>query len=244
VFRKILAGVYERAHQAHLDKMVELIRRVPLPDPYVNGAVDLGTGDGLLADRLEDHLGFRNCFLNRYDKHPRPQTKNENVTECDFEVGIPLEDDSVDLVHANDVLEHVANVDVFAKEVKRILKPGCWALIGTENGSSWCNVFASAMGWQPFSTACMSRVVLSLGNPLSIHRWREYDGAQPVPHRMIFHYRGLKEFWEAHGFEVWRIIGTGYFPLPWKLGRWDPRHAHMLVAVIRKPKEKDDAPTC
>lgn len=49
------------------------------------------------------------------------------------------------------MIEHVSNVDLFVSEVFRVLKKGGHAVISTENGSSWHNVFAAAMGWQIFS---------------------------------------------------------------------------------------------
>jgi 2-polyprenyl-3-methyl-5-hydroxy-6-metoxy-1,4-benzoquinol methylase len=74
------------------------------------------------------------------------KTINYNI-EKDF----PFKDNSVDVVTANQVIEHVTNLDHFVGEIYRILKPGGYAIISTENASSWCNIFASVMGWQIFS---------------------------------------------------------------------------------------------
>lgn len=59
---------------------------------------------------------------------------------------LPYEDNFFDVVVSNQVIEHVANVDKFCQEVHRTLKPGGYAVISTENASSWINVMAVAMG--------------------------------------------------------------------------------------------------
>src|SRR4051812_41764239 len=50
--------------------------------------------------------------------------KNIDVKLTDLNARLPFQDQQFDLVHANQVIEHVANVDNFAAEVYRILKPG------------------------------------------------------------------------------------------------------------------------
>ena len=158
-----------------------------------------------------------------------------DVIRADLAAKLPLPAAVFDLVHANQVIEHVADVDLFAAEVFRVLRPGGTAIISTENGSSWHNVFAMALGWQMFSLTNLSERRLGIGNPLALHRG-ESDHMKTWTHKVIFSYQGLREFFEAHGFQVQGIRGAGYYPLAAGLGRFDVRHAHFLTLVATKPR--------
>jgi hypothetical protein len=54
-------------------------------------------------------------------------------------------------------------------------------------------------------------------------------------HRRIFTTRALRELLAAHGFELVGVRGSGYHPLPPRLGRLDPGHAHFITIAARKP---------
>jgi SAM-dependent methyltransferase len=151
-----------------------------------------------------------------------------NVTVADLAAAFPFADQSFDLVHANQVIEHVGDVDHFLAEIARIVRVGGVVIISTENGSSWHNIFATTMGWQMFSLTNVSSLASGIGNPLALHRG---DG-QPLEswkHKTIFNYRGLIELINLHGLKVVSAMGSGYYPFPAVVGRFDPRHAHFLT---------------
>jgi len=152
----------------------------------------------------------------------------------DLLAGLPQGDGTVTIVHANQVIEHLGDIDTFIEEIHRVLAPGGTAIISTENASAWHNIFAAIMGWQIFSLTNVSRRAGSLGNPLALHRGKE-GFASTWTHKTIFNYLGLKEIFEVHGFESVEVLGAGYHPLPARMGRWDPRHAHFLTVIARKP---------
>jgi hypothetical protein len=139
----------------------------------------------------------------------------------------------------------VSDVDHFLAETRRILRIGGVAVISTENGSSWHNIFAAIMGWQIFSLTNVSGLVSGLGNPLALHRgapqtlnsWR---------HKTIFNFRGLVEILGAHGLTVVRALGAGYHPLPARVGRIDVRRSHFIAVKALKmgqaAKELADPP--
>jgi 2-polyprenyl-3-methyl-5-hydroxy-6-metoxy-1,4-benzoquinol methylase len=156
------------------------------------------------------------------------------VTRADLSKPLAmLPDAHFDLIHANQVIEHVPNVDLFVSEIYRLLRPGGHAVVSTENGSSWHNVFAAAMGWQIFSLTNVSSLKAGLGNPFAIQRGGDpYTGTWT--HKTIFNYRGLIEMFEAHRFSETVVKGAGYFPLPAFLGRIDPRHSAFITILARK----------
>jgi 2-polyprenyl-3-methyl-5-hydroxy-6-metoxy-1,4-benzoquinol methylase len=161
------------------------------------------------------------------------RSKGVHATISNLNDAFPFEEDSFDLVHGNQVIEHVKDVDHFVAETIRILKPGGVAIISTENGSSWHNIFAAIMGWQIFSLTSVSARARSIGNPLALHR---VDAAPHVPdtHRTIFNYLGLVELFRAHGLEVLAVRGAGYYPLPASFGSVDVRHSHFITVKVKK----------
>lgn len=141
-----------------------------------------------------------------------------------------------DVIHANQVIEHLYNSDIFLSEIYRILKPGGYAVISTENASSWCNIFASLLGWQIFSLTNFSSKKQGIGNPFALHG-KESGGHADLSswnHIRIYNIRGLKEYFEVFGFKVEEIKGAGYFPFPAILGNLDKTHCHFMTFKIRK----------
>src|ERR687892_616214 len=75
----------------------------------------------------------------------------------DLDDGIPFPSESFDVVHANQVLEHVRRTDVFMREVRRVLRPEGIACVSTNNLSSWHNGVSlerlEAVGYYPLPPA-------------------------------------------------------------------------------------------
>ena len=144
-----------------------------------------------------------------------------------------LPDESFQIVCANQVIEHLWNSDNFLSEIYRILAPGGYAIISTENASSWCNIFASIMGWQIFSLTNFSSLQAGIGNPLALHKNSEMV-ADSWNHVRIYNYYGLIQYIELSGFSINQIEGCGYFPFPTLWGSFDKIHAHFLTIKISK----------
>ena len=126
-----------------------------------------------------------------------------------------------------------SNSDNFLSELHRILKVGGYAVISTENASSWCNIFASLLGWQIFSLTNFSQRAQGIGNPLAIHKG-DNNHFDSWNHVRIYNIRGLKEYFEIFDFKVEAIRGAGYFPLPAFLGNIDKMHSHFMTFKVRK----------
>jgi SAM-dependent methyltransferase len=164
------------------------------------------------------------------------ESKGIAVKSFDLNGKFDFENESVDVIHANQVIEHLHNSDNFVGEIYRILKKGGYAIISTENASSWCNIFASIMGWQIFSLTNFSSKKQGIGNPLALHSDAANINADfsSWNHIRIYNIRGLKEYFEVFGFKVEEIRGAGYFPLPGWLGNIDKTHCHFMTFKVRK----------
>jgi SAM-dependent methyltransferase len=132
-----------------------------------------------------------------------------------------------DVVHSNQVIEHLNDVDHFVEEIFRILKPHAYAIISTENLSSWDNLFALALGQQAFSQSISQRRFL--GNKMSPNYKQKIDTPY-FAHRTIFTYYGLQELFQNYGFYVEQIVSAGYLPRT-----LDPVHARYITIKARKP---------
>jgi len=197
--------------------------------------IDLGCDDGAWTSRLGQQIGSTDLFGVEIvpERANMASKRGVSVVTHDLALDLPFEADSFDVVHANQVIEHVPYIDRFAAEIFRVLKPGGYAVISTENASSWHNVFSLIMGWQMFSLTNLSTMRLGLGNPLALHRG-EKDHLGSWTHKTIFSYCGLIDFLEAHGFRSVKVKGAGYYPLPSWVGKLDPRHSHFITAICYK----------
>ena len=162
------------------------------------------------------------------------RSKGISVMIADLAKPLPLSAACFDVVHANQVIEHVPDIDLFAAEIFRVLRPGGIAVVSTENASSWHNILSVALGWQMFSLTNLSSRRLGIGNPLALHRG-ETDHLKTWTHKVIFSYLGLIEFFDAHGFLVQQVRWAWYHPLPAWVGKMDVRHAHFLTIQAKKP---------
>jgi SAM-dependent methyltransferase len=204
-----------------------------------NVILDLGCNDGVLSKKLSQATSAKKIYGIESNNEASILATNRGIqlANQDLEDSWVYNDNFFDLIHANQVIEHVANVDHFANEIFRVLKPGGKIIISTENGSSWHNIFASLMGWQIFSLTNVSIKASGIGNPMAIHR----HGNAPESgwtHKTIFNYLGFKEFFYVHGFCEIKILGAGYYPLPSFFGKIDPRHSHFITLSAIKPSDQ------
>jgi 2-polyprenyl-3-methyl-5-hydroxy-6-metoxy-1,4-benzoquinol methylase len=235
MLKTFFTDVYENAVELNRRNIIDLARRARTASDSVV-LLDLGCDDGVWTRRLAEAVGAGEMHGVEIVEEPARKAAENGVKVRRLDLSQPMDElpsGAFDLVHANQVIEHVPNVDIFVSEVYRLLKPGGYAVVSTENGSSWHNVFAAAMGWQIFSLTNVSSLKAGLGNPFAIQRGGDpYTGTWT--HKTIFNYRGLIEMFETHGFRKVEIAGAGYFPLPAFLGKIDPRHSAFITVFAQK----------
>lgn len=228
--RSFMRRSFDKAVEQNMANILGLLERD-------TGAVllDCGCDDGALTLRFAERAGAKKIYGIEVNPASLANAKGLGIEAeaADLNGSFPLKDDSVDVVCANQIIEHLHNTEGFLNEIHRVLKKGGYAVISTENLASWHNILALMLGWQPFSLTNISSKFLGIGNPLALHRGKRisYESWQ---HLRVFSYRGLDEVFRLRGFKVEKLVGAGYFPLPGSLAAIDPRHSAFLTAKIRK----------
>ena len=205
--------------------------------------LDVGCEDGAWTDELRRAIGIAPDHVHGLEIVPdfveRARSRGFDVRSADLEEAWPFGERMFDFVHANQVIEHVRDLDHFVTELKRVLKPGGSVVVCTENLASWHNVFALVLGFQPFSLTHVSRRG-SIGNPLALHIGESSPG-HSFQHVYVLSLTALRALFMAHGFVVESAWGEGYHPFPGRVGsglaRIDPRHSHFIGITALRPLE-------
>lgn len=160
--------------------------------------------------------------------------------KSNVEKPLPFNNNFFDIVSANQIIEHLVDVDQFVKEIYRILKPGGYLILATENLSSWHNIFALLLGWRPFSQQIST--LKNIGNPMRLSEYTE--NYRPIDqHIKIFTPRSLKELVKLHGLTIEQFFGAGYYPFSSFISRvlsnLDPVHTAFIGLKAKKLTTKN-----
>lgn len=201
--------------------------------------IDLGCDDGKWTKKLAKKIRTNKIFGVEVVKQRISLARNRgvSVSNCDLNRKLTLPSKKFQVVHANQVIEHLNDTDMFIGEIFRILKPGGYAVISTENLSSWHNIFSLILGFQPFSMTNFSSLG-NIGNPFALWNGKvtKNSSIKSWQHQRLFSYRGLTDIFRKHGFRIEKVKTSGYYPLPGFLSKIDPLHGHWISIKIRKPK--------
>jgi 2-polyprenyl-6-hydroxyphenyl methylase / 3-demethylubiquinone-9 3-methyltransferase len=190
-------------------------RREPLSEAPLQGLslVDIGCGGGLICEPMA-RLGAQVTGIDAADRNiaiARLHAAGQDLAidyraataEALSETGAQF-----DIVLALEIVEHVADVDVFLHSVGRLAKPGGLVFLSTLNrtAKAWALAIAGAeyvLGWLPRGT----------------HDWRKFLKPSEVV-------RGLRRA----GVEPQEIAGVVYSPLSrtWSLNKRDLDVNYML----------------
>ena len=224
------------------------------PDPQAL-LLDVGCHDGTNTMHLARAVGtLRVCGLECRPSALRQAARSGiRCLVADANVTLPLESETVDVITAMDVLEHLVDPARLVHEVYRVLRPGGYCVVATPNLSSWHNIFALALGFQPFSGPNLTTMLdadMVIVRRMHREAYGMSDKAEIVAssevdlhrHIVVVAYRSLLRLMGRAGFTIERARGFGYYPLPSALGRVmariDPSHSHHIVVKGRKPADQ------
>ena len=140
---------------------------MPFADHWT--ALDLGAGSGFYTRMLKRRAG--SVIAVDVDAEVIDPLADAGIRTlaCDLDSGIALPSETADFVNCLDVLEHLHEPLALLDEVRRVLKPGGFALISTQNRVSLEGFKGRAWAW------CRGR------------EWKAWDDT----HRHIFAFREL-----------------------------------------------------
>lgn len=242
-YKKLWDEAYNVRNDANIQKLLEI-------NPSAK-VLDVGCGDGQKTIKFIRKIKSKDITGMDGVAGRLKAAKKRGVNKAfltDIEKEWPLKNSSFDVVISNQVIEHLLNIDHFIQEVKRVLKPGGYCVISTENLASWHNIFALMLGYQPFSTHLIAKS--HIGNPLSPHygkktlTWSAKDNSgvddTAYPHLKVPTYFSLIKIFEEYGFIFEKGLASGYYPFFGIAGltasRIDPYHSHFITIKARKPK--------
>ena len=231
---RVMERLWADAESAYRAKILDSLAA----DPSTR-LLDVGCDDGTWTEEVRARLRVPPDQVHGLEIVPEraelARSRGFDVQTGDLDATWPFDDRSMDLVHANQVIEHVRRLDHFVAEIKRVLVPGGLTVVCTENLASWHNVAALTFGYQPFSLVNIS-AVRAIGNRFALHAG-EQPGADSWQHVHVLTLTALRDVFLAHGLTIETFWGTGYHPLPGRLAaqlaRLDPRHSHFVAVVAR-----------
>jgi SAM-dependent methyltransferase len=182
------ADLIRRANRRRSEEVLAALLTEVGPAP-VRTLIDVGCGDTSLSATWGD-VTRAACVIGVDVNRGHFDRPKVPVLEADLELGsLPVRSDSVDVVVANQVLEHLKNIHHAVAECNRILRPGGFLAVGLPNLASAHNRALLLAGRQPTFIQVRSPHVRGL-------TWRE-----------------TLAFLEAFGFRPVRSRGAGFYPL-------------------------------
>lgn len=210
-----------------------------LPKAVGGRLLDIGTHRGDFALRVAKRTAAREVHgVELIERHAIVARSHGIRVECaDVEEGLPFPDRRFDVVHCNQLIEHLRDTDGLVSEVQRVLKPTGIAVLSTNNLSSWHNIVSLFLGLQPFPMHVSDRAIV--GNRFNPEHGEPHEDAGRI-HVRLFTGRALAELGALHGLFPVRVRTSGYYPLPPMLARMatrlDPLHGAFLIATFRRAK--------
>lgn len=229
--KRYLGRLWRHARSRNIDDILDMLE----PDPDAR-LLDLGCDVGALTMRYAKRIGT--SHVTGADFLPgalaKARKRGVDTKKVDLNGKLPFRSNSFDVVTTNQVIEHLLETDIFVEEIHRVLKPGGYAIISTENLASWHNIFALTLGLPAFSQHISSRK--DVGNPMSLVS--EQDLKPGWSHVKIFTLTGLSALCELHHLAIVDQRGAGFYPWPPLLAnlwaRLSPRHSAFIAVKGRK----------
>jgi methionine biosynthesis protein MetW len=180
-----------------------------IKEDHASKFIDLGCDDGSLTLDVAKKVGTKSVY--GLEKNPA------NVTDCckkgihvvlgDLDKGIPSKNESFDVILCNQVIEHVCNTDFLLREIHRILTSEGYAIISTNNISSWTNIVALLFGKQPFPNHPSDEILT--GRFLSKD---ELLPSETFAHRRTFSFSALAGVLKHHHYKIIEKKGSCFYP--------------------------------
>ena len=191
---------YDRSQTTHmLPYLYEALR--PLRVEPLRQLLDIGCGFGGLTRLVAEHLGIHEAHGLDIDPVALEEASEKHVVAHRVDIGegrLPFADGSFDLVTSFGVLDYLPSFDSTLREIRRVLRPGGYALISLPNLASWHNRLFLVLGYQ------LRDVEISREQVVGVHPWYASDN-HPVGHIHTVTVPAFRELMEYHRFRTVRV---------------------------------------
>ncbi len=154
--------------------------------------LDVGCHEGEFLQQMVAS-GWKGKGIELTDKYKVARRKGLDCTQCNIEDGLPFTQNTFDVVFAGEIIEHLADTDLFLEECNRVLKKSGTLIITTPN-------------------------IADL-----YFRWVLLKGLAPLDpfakggHIRHYSLPSLRQHLICHGFAIKESHGLGlFFPLLWR----------------------------
>lgn len=265
IMRNLVTGFGARMHNSALKDCVQQGLSFMEHDPEAR-ILDAGCGNGELTELFAGAVGSDNMFGIEAvsDAAKLAEGRNIRVSLGDMEERWPFPDDEFNVVVSSQSIEHVGRSRFYVSEMRRVLKPGGYAVIMTTNLACWTNILPLVLGWEPPGTSMVEGRILGLP-PVGLQYQEELSSVFEGPghptmdsslpkragpeehhgptgaygHVRVLSYRGLLDLLSQGGLDLQSVKGSGYYPFSGRISRLlsalDPRHTNFLSVKARKP---------
>lgn len=198
--------------------------------------LDCGCGYGDSTLLFAEKIGTKDIFgLDLRDDTVLVASKRGiEVIKADLNHSFPYKNETFDVVNAGLVVAFLYDIDNFIMEAYRVLKPGGYLIISSDNLACWSSIVSLMLGFQDIHSQIST--YYRIGNPLSPDYKKKH--LAHYGHLKVPAYRSLKDILEIYGFNVENIDGAGYAPFPRRLASFlsslDVQHSKFVVMKARK----------
>lgn len=229
--------------EAKIDRKEHILSQLEVGKDNIK-LLDCGCDNGQFTLRLAAKLNTKQIYGIEVNETAIPEAKQRGieVKKSDLNFKFPFRSNSFDVVVADQVIEHLWELDNFVSEIYRVLRPGGYTIISTENLASWHNICALLLGMQPFSGPTPSARKVIGYHPLMPDRktmLKEHKNSLTMPpHIKVVTLNALVKLFGSYKFEMEEMKGIGYLPFRGLLSSLfaniDPNHSFFITIKCRK----------
>lgn len=241
MLKKYFKSLWVYNKKLRQEYIIDMASRIEKP---VMKYLDLGCDNGSFTQKVRKACRAKAVYgIEINSKRAKEAEKKDIlVKESDLNIKFPYKSNTFDLVTADQVIEHLVDVDNFVSEIHRVLKPDGYAIVCTENLASFHNILALIFGSQPFTGPNISSKFRIGYHPIGPKTAKEsiYNTApnELEDHKRVMTYKALISLFRFYEFEIVTGKGFGYLPLPPLMGNIlaavDKNHSQFILVVVRK----------
>lgn len=237
---KYLKHIGKEAGTERISEVISL-----LPELENQNYLDYGCSNGdftiKMAQKIKTNRVSGIEILDRESK--KAESKGIKVYKTNLNSKLPFRNNEFDLITAVQVIEHLTDIDTFVSETHRILKPGGYFIVSTENLASLHNIVSLLLGLQPSTGPWISSRFASLGfHPLHEEHIKDHKESSQFKgmdkHTCVMAYRSFKQLFKNYNFSIVEEKTVGYYPFPSFLAsflaRFDACHAVDVILKLKK----------